>query len=212
MGRLRARMLGTGVAAVVLVMTVPAMGGWMQWTEGTDANGHFYQVVSAPEGISWMDARVAAVSLGGDLATITSLSENEFVFDLVNDQSYWVLSGGGTQYGPWLGGYQTPHFPVGTQDPAADWHWVTGEPWDYENWNPGEPDDSSGFEEDRLHYGSGTTQLRSTWTDDIDAPFINRPIAFVMESSVPEPSTIALLGLGSVGLLLVRRRRSASRD
>ena len=51
--------------------------------------------------------------------------------------------------GPWLGGYQTPS----DSTPAdANWHWVTGEPWNDTNWEARNPDDYGGYQQDRLHF------------------------------------------------------------
>jgi hypothetical protein len=48
----------------------------IQWTVGSGGNDHYYDAVSAPAGISWSQALVAAFSAGGYLATITSSAEN----------------------------------------------------------------------------------------------------------------------------------------
>ncbi len=57
----------------------------------------------------------------GHLATVTSAEENAFIVDMTNS------------YNHWLGGYQ----PAGSDEPAGNWQWVTGEPWIYANWNSG---------------------------------------------------------------------------
>ncbi len=64
-----AGMVGTSYAAPV------------QWTAGTGANGHFYDVVLS--NITWTEARLAAVGAGGYLATITSAEEQAFIATLV---------------------------------------------------------------------------------------------------------------------------------
>jgi hypothetical protein len=62
--------------------------------------------------------------------------------------------------GYWLGAYQ----PLGSEEPAGGWEWVTGEPFAHSNWAPGRPSDSSG--EDRLHFFVEGTGLRGpTWND-----------------------------------------------
>src|SRR5436190_21444639 len=50
----------------------------VQWTTAAGGNGHYYQVVSVTNGISWQQARNAAASMGGYLATVTSAEENDF--------------------------------------------------------------------------------------------------------------------------------------
>ena len=46
------------------------------------------------------------------------------------------------RFGPWLGGYEA----------SSGWSWVTGEPWTWSNWMPGEPNNVCPFGEDRLHF------------------------------------------------------------
>jgi len=135
-------------------------------------NGHFYDVVSVPGTISWEDANAAAIAAGGYLATITSRAENDFVFLLVNNNTYWQGDSG-----PWLGGFQFP----ATQQAAANWHWVTGEAWNYTNWQIGQPNDSGGKAEDKLQFGFGARV--STWNDimSIDPTPAYRPIAYIVE-------------------------------
>jgi hypothetical protein len=135
-------------------------------------NGHFYDVVSVPGTISWEDANAAALAVGGYLATITSQAENDFAFLLVNNATYWHGSSG-----PWLGGYQSP----ATNQPDANWHWVTGEAWNYTNWQIGQPNDAGGKAEDKLQFGFAPRV--STWNDimSIDPTPAYRPTAYVVE-------------------------------
>lgn len=85
------------------------------WTVAVGGNGHFFQAVSAPEGINWDNAEAWAVARGGHLATIHSAAENDFVFKLVDDPRFWKqnrgISGGRAWesfLGPWLGGIKVP--------------------------------------------------------------------------------------------------------
>lgn len=109
------------------------------------ANGHSYVVVN--QYLLWPDARVAAAAaapLGfkSYLATITSEAEYEFVTNNVP----------GFQF-TWLGGYQpNPNVP-----PDQGWAWVTGEPWVYENWTTGEPND---------FYGPGSEYYLMFWFEN----------------------------------------------
>jgi fibronectin type 3 domain-containing protein len=102
------------------------------------ANDHWYQLIRTPGELNWPDARAAAQSLSfagnrGHLATITSAAERDFI----NTQ----LTGRIDLYAVWLGGYQDPGAPD-YQEPDRGWRWVTGEPFQYTNWHPGEPNDS----------------------------------------------------------------------
>jgi len=115
--------------------------GWLQWS----GNGHWYLWVSVPKGskpygITWSDAEKEAEKLGGTLATITSQGENEFVFNNITSEM-WEIGGAGVRWlGPWLGGLRT----------NGAWTWVTGEPFGYANWGPGQPD--GGDRENRLNF------------------------------------------------------------
>ncbi len=130
-------------------------------------NGHYYDAVQVPGGISWSQADAAARSsffLGwrGHLATITGAAENSFIlgsFPAVLD-------------GYWLGGYQDPLAPD-YGEPAGGWRWVTWEPWQYTNWCCGEPNDcylgcNPYVNEDSLHFANWTGD--GTWNDAPGAP------------------------------------------
>ncbi|MCU7837536.1 MAG: hypothetical protein KZQ83_20125 [gamma proteobacterium symbiont of Taylorina sp.] len=102
-------------------------------------NGHYYDVVEDSSILSWEDARDWASkqtytdSSGqlyqGYLATITSLQEVNFLEALTFTKTTYLL-----------GGYQTPGTDETTlAEKKADWHWITGEAWDFTDWRPSEP-------------------------------------------------------------------------
>src|SRR3990172_6587865 len=80
-----------------------------------EENDHYYQAIYMP--LSWHEAREYCTGLDGHLVTISSSAENQFVYEMLP----WS----------WLGA--TDEVSEGT------WLWITGEPWEYENWAPGEP-------------------------------------------------------------------------
>ncbi len=136
--------------------------GPVQWSESRGGNGHWYEVVSVPGGITWTDAKQAAQDKGGYLATITSAEENAFVYSLVDDDRFWKLVGNNDD-GPWLGGAYDRK--------GGDWRWVTGEPWDYTNWYPGQPDHQQVppdrlYPQDSLHFYGGDYKRTPMWDDD----------------------------------------------
>ncbi|HEX5133125.1 MAG TPA: FlgD immunoglobulin-like domain containing protein [Candidatus Krumholzibacteria bacterium] len=90
-------------------------------------NGHSYFVTEAQ--MTWADAEVWAVSLGGHLVAINDAAEDAWM------QGNLGLSNG--YY--WLGA----HDDANTIDAVFDW--VTGEPFNYQNFLGGEPDDDAGF-------------------------------------------------------------------
>jgi hypothetical protein len=80
------------------------------------ANQHLYLYIKIPR--YWHGARDFCAALGGHLVTIQSPSENKFVYDLAVS--------GNTDFGTWLGGTD--------EENEGTWAWVTGEPWNYRNW------------------------------------------------------------------------------
>jgi hypothetical protein len=97
-------------------------------------NGHAYQRFDVT--LNWADAKTVCVNLGAYLATITSQQENEWI------RTNLTVGVNNT----WLGGTDVGH--VGT------WTWITGEPWNYTNWNTGEPN-FPGIEDYLEIYGTG---------------------------------------------------------
>ena len=133
----------------------------VEWPISAGGNGHYYEAVLVPEGISWDDAKAAAEAKGGHLVTITSEAENEFVYNLVaGDDRYWFIDAYNNGNGPWLGGYQ----PEGSPEPAGGWTWITGEPFSYTNWDINQPDNSQGTENRLDFLGTGTLKSPK-WND-----------------------------------------------
>ena len=138
------------------------LGQWYQWT-----NGHYYsvQAITGPDN-SWPIARTQARALTApdgsacDLATVTSADENDFIFAGIDDPTYWAIDGSGNNEGPNLGGFQYAKLA----EPAGDWIWVTGEPWSFTQWNPGEPDNSGGDEDALTYFATGSARS-SNWND-----------------------------------------------
>ena len=166
--------------------------------------GHYYEVFLAP-GTTWAEAKAGAEShsylgIQGHLVTISSAAENTFVFDT------FILPTNAN----WLGGFQDENASA----PDEGWHWVTGEPFSYTNWNPrGEPNDGGPVnDEDRLHMppqdGGFWNDVKSLgYTNFTDGYVVEYGIDGGMQPVIPEPSTFALLGLGLGGLAIGYRRK-----
>ena len=87
-----------------------------------EPNGeHQYQIFY--DKLTWEEAKAACEAKGGHLATITS-EEEQKKLNLYN----------GGNHNLWIGGYKNAE---------GQWCWVTCEPWEYENWGDGEPNNSS---------------------------------------------------------------------
>jgi hypothetical protein len=110
---------------LILVVSQLSLAEPVQWS----GNGHSYEVIVSGS-ISWPIAKSAAEAKGGHLATITSLDELEFVFDLTIDTPGAWISYPEWAVGPWLGARD-----VG----GGTWEWVTDEPYE-EIHHPDYPD------------------------------------------------------------------------
>jgi len=125
-----------------------------------DGSIHYYDAISAPNGINWNAAFDSAEGYGGYLATMTSQAENNFVFSLIDPSRCWYQRPGtGKLAGPWIGGSQL----FGAEEPDSGWHWGTSESMNYVSWSPGQPDNNGN--ENALHFGESTMVRVPTWDD-----------------------------------------------
>lgn len=88
-------------------------------TATAEFNGNKYEYYS--DTMSWWQAYRFCEKKGGHLVTINSKEENDFVVGMTT----------GKNYGVWTGGKTDSSHEV--------WHWITGEPFEYQNWDDGEP-------------------------------------------------------------------------
>lgn len=146
----------------------PPPDQWTYWP----VNGHYYRVVVDHNHITWSQARANALNQGADLVSVSSQSENDFVFSLVTnplitDQSIWDLQEdtGGT-FGPWIGVYQWP----GSTEPGGGWTSVTGAPQPFTRWGTAEPNNGGGLvNENAVHFGYPSGPPTPTWNDFPDS-------------------------------------------
>ena len=87
---------------------------------GFEFGGHHYLLTSGSG--DWESMRAEALSKGGDLVAINTLSEQNFLAQHFGSASYWI----------------------GYTDAAIEgtWVWSNGDPSGYTNWAPGEPNES----------------------------------------------------------------------
>ena len=87
-----------------------------------DVTNKYYKLFTTEK--SWSNARSDCTSTGGELASITSLDENNFI------QSFFILKG--TTSRAWIGGRSSD---------GNTWTWKDGTTWSYEKWNSNEGTD-----------------------------------------------------------------------
>jgi formylglycine-generating enzyme required for sulfatase activity len=149
-------------------------------SDGTDATtNHFHVVSRSPfrpgsfsvvEGtFTWAQAKADAEVRGGHLATFTTLEEWNRGTSVAGNQSLWI------------GAYQG----AAKVEPAGGWLWVTGEPWGFTAWGPGEPNNFGG--EDYAHMLYTPKVSGMTWND---APVnFSHPKGYLLEIPPPPPNT-----------------------
>ena len=120
---------GSGASNVPVKLykrTTPTLNGF---TSQNNYNGHSYY--RSTGSMTWTAARQACANMGGYLVTVTSAAENNFIFNL------------------WPSGW------IGLTDEVVEgqWRWVTGEPYSYSSWNPGEPNNAGN--EDYVQFVGG---------------------------------------------------------
>ncbi|MFY8132472.1 MAG: lectin-like protein, partial [Bacteroidia bacterium] len=101
-------------------------------------NGHTYFYSQGTT--TWTDAHTLCTQMGGHLATISDVSENNFLFQYTNA----IRSG-------WIG--------LTDELSEGNYLWVTGEPFSFSYWDRGQPDNSGN--EDYIHL----TNNAGRWND-----------------------------------------------
>ena len=125
------RLIGFILVFIMIVCLIPNMGSTAITQDlyspvvTQTFNGHTYGVYDV--GLTWTEAKTYCESLGGHLATITSQEEQDFIFSLLTNVS-------------------RPYYFLGGCKEDNSMKWITGEPFTYTNWAPGEPNNIRGQE------------------------------------------------------------------
>lgn len=171
------------VVLLISVLTIaPAFA--YDWVT-SPINGHHYTLTNTPVlQPTWVEAEAEAVSIGGHLATIRNLAEEQ-----------WLKANYGTD---WLW--------IGLNDIAnlGSFVWASGEPVSYINWNPGEPSYINGPGGERELYVGYNIGVERGWND---FPDWYRLYGIIEVVPVPEPSSLLALISGIAPLMLLRRTR-----
>jgi len=180
--------IGTFVCLLAVAGSASAQPTWHIWC------GHQYALTPAPG--SWLDAQVQAESFGGDLVTIGSQAENDWLLLTFGQQTLWI------------GFYQPP----GTPEPDQGWEWVSGEPVAFTHWRAGRPEWTDQPNEylagdDYAIMNNNQDGGPEPWGfwDDVPLAGWPGPHHGVIEV-VPEPASVLLLAFA--GAALPRHRTS----
>jgi len=115
----------------------------------SQTNGHRYELYD--DILTWEEAKAKCEELGGHLVTITSQEEQDLLIELMSE--------GGRE-----------HYQIGGYLQNGSMSWVTGEAFDYTNWDNGEPNNYEGHENVCMMYKNG--RWNDTSNDDIGHGFI----------------------------------------
>jgi hypothetical protein len=108
-------MIGTVLAATAAAQPV-------QWRVEDGGNGHWYELSAASDQRLWPAASERAVQVGGHLATVSNLEEEQFIEALATSRRV---------YGDyWLGGIQ----PFDSPEPEGNWQWIDDTVWQFDRW------------------------------------------------------------------------------
>ena len=123
----------------------------IEWRVADGGNGHWYRVSDVCT--SWGGAYQSARSQGGELSSITSMAEQDFVRGLSTSPNIWI------------GLYQDIS-SAEYSEPSGGWRWTTGEPVSFTYWRAPEEPNNFGGAENVAHLVPASYGGR--WSDNSD--------------------------------------------
>lgn len=179
--------------AIIALLGAASVNAQILTSAYNPATGHNYFLLAQS---TWTVAESEALTLGGHLATINDAAENTWV-------STTFSHFGGVERSLWIG--------LTDQNHEGTFTWVSGDPSPYRNWESGQPDDGAGGygPENWVHiWPNPGSRSPGQWNDySANDNWFGMPFHGVVEV-VPEPTAVALMGLGASTLLLRRRARA----
>lgn len=126
-------------------------------------NGHWYKVIEDVSITNWDTAKQYCNNLNGYIATITSQTENDFLFNYITNDC----------------GYKSAYFGLTDNASEDTWQWNNGEEMIYTNWHKNEPNGESSNEDYAMFYYKYTD---GTWNDgDFESGTADGGKAFICE-------------------------------
>lgn len=101
--------------------------------DAVEFNKHYYKLYDFH--MTWEEAQTYCESIGGHLATITSLEENEFLFKYITSLNC-----------------SSAYFGATDKENEGNWKWVTDEEFIFSNWHNGEPNNEGENENYGMFY------------------------------------------------------------
>jgi len=162
-------------AITLLVSIFHANAGIVAGPISSPENGHDYYLLT-PD--SWTASEAEAENLGGTLAIITNSAEQK-----------WVYS----EFGGYGGNNRILWIGLRRQYPGGPFAWVNGDPTNYSNWCPGQPDNSGGVEDCVVMWSPNDPRTAETWNDERNSEQ-NYGVAEVMREQSLTESERSLIG------------------
>lgn len=204
------------LSAVILLSHCPAIAEAalvVKVLQEASRNGHTYRLIGEGEEssseirrISWLDAEAYAASVGGHLATVDDIGEDQWIRDTFDAKVRAFDSVGITiNRSIWLG--------LNDKDQEGTFVWSSGSTSSYRNWIDGEPAGSktgSSPDEDFTGLLISSDANHGKWHDIISVSGYNAgdvTFGLVEINAVPEPTSIAFAAISAAAGWTCHRRR-----
>ena len=112
-----------------------------------------YELIVAD--VSWSEANEECLKKGGHLITITTQEEMDMAVAMASEKELRFV---------WMGGYTS------IRDDNAYGHWITGEPFEFQPWYPGEPSRTDEDGADEMYLMLWQVEGEWSWNDQRNDP------------------------------------------
>ena len=170
------------------------------------STGRRYAVL---EQTTWDLAQAEAITLDANLVTINDQAENDFILNAFSglDASNFTPVVTPNDIGFWIG--------INDIVTEGSFDWISGEPSNFTNWAPGEPNNLVLGNEDwgMLYARSEPGQWTAgQWNDAVNVPNQSKPAIIEFNASaVPEPTSFGALAAAAIVVGHRRKQRRKGR-